>query len=785
MRGLAAQCRERTIGILKNIYAFILITCFTMGLAGLAPTAHGVDTEAIRDNNYNDLAQGELKSMALSSDGYLLPTYARREIGNSGAEVVWDALREKRGSILCATGHHGKLVRLKDGQTSQTLGSLPEPELTAMLRLKDDSVLIAAAPTGRIYRLASDDKLTTFAQVKAGFIWRMVQDREGAVWVATGTEGRLFRLHEKGKGPAQVEEIFKFKSANLLDLWIDEQGLLGEPGDIFVAGQNPGWLYRFRPSGKKVEVAYNASAEEIRALLPVEEGLALALNTERSPSSQALSMTLRMGGGAVAPMPSPAGKPSGPGGPPPGGPAPSLGITPEQSAGFAEAFSSAQQPQYGPPRSEVVVLNKAGFARRLWTSPERPIHDLALSPEKTILAAAGAQGRLFEIRPDGEFSVVADLREDYLVRIIPDDQGYLLATARNGVVVDMARTRAREAVYFSRPLDAGTLVKWGYGYWHGDLSGHQKALLAFRTGNDGDPESSLWGEWSKDYEAEVDRPLPLPVGPARYLQYRLTFKTDGAGESAPRMNALDAFYMEQNIAPRVMQITVTEMSAPSKPPSAAPGEGGGAPQPAAGAGGQPPRGEAQSFAGAREPRSNPMLFTIAWKAVDPNNDTLRYELYYKASDEKEWKLIDDKLMPSQLPLSVSGVADGRYRFKVIASDELSNPPGEGLRGELVSDEVVVDNTPPRFENKTVNVSGPKARLRLDVADDLSILSSVKVDIDNGDAYPLLPIDGILDQRRETFEVTTPDLKPGEHLATFNATDQRGNTSVEKIVFTIK
>ena len=776
---------------MKNRYTFILITCFTLGLlASLTPPAHAVDTEAVRDNNYTDLVQGELKSMALTSDGYLLPTYARREAVNSGAEVVWDALREKRGGILCATGHHGKLVRLKDGKTSQTLGSLPEPELTAMLRLKDDSVLIAAAPTGRIYRLASDDKLTTFAQVKAGFIWRMVQDHEGAIWVATGSEGRLFRLREQGKGPAQVEEIFKFKSANLLDLWIDEQGLLGEPGDIFVAGQNPGWLYRFRLAGKKVEVAYNASAEEIRALLPVEEGLALALNTERSPSSQALSMTLRMGGGAVAPLPAPGGsKSGGPGGPPSGGAMPSLGITPEQSSGFAEAFSAAQQPQYGPPRSEVVLLNKAGFARRLWSSPERPIHDLALSPEKTILVAAGSQGRLFEIRPNGEFSVVADLREDYLVRIIPDDKGYLLATARNGMVVDMARTRVKEAVYISRPLDAGTLVKWGHGYWHGELSGHQKALLAFRTGNDGDPDSSLWAGWSKESPVELDQPLPLPVGPARYLQYRLTLRPDGSDESAPRMNALDAFYMEQNIAPRVMQISVSEMSAPSKPPSATPGEGGGpSPAPAGGQGGmggQPPRGEAQVFAGAREPRSNPMLFTIVWKAVDPNNDTLRFALYYKARDEKEWKLIDDKLVTPQLPLSVSGVADGHYRFKVVASDELGNPPGQGLYGELVSDEVVVDNTPPRFEHKSVDVIGRKARIRLEVADNLSILSSLRVDIDNGDTYPVLPQDGIQDQRRETFDWMTPELKPGEHLATFNATDQRGNTSVEKILFTIK
>jgi hypothetical protein len=180
--------------------------------------ARAVEVEAVRDDTYPQLVQGELKSMALTSDGFLLPSYGRSLVGDTRNEIVWDALREKSGSILCATGHHGKLVRLTDGKSTQVLASLPEPEITALARLGDGPVVAAAAPSGRIYKLGADDKLTTWTQLKAKFVWRLVPDIDGSVWAVTGTEGRLFRLRS-ADGKPQVEEVAKFKSTNLLDLW--------------------------------------------------------------------------------------------------------------------------------------------------------------------------------------------------------------------------------------------------------------------------------------------------------------------------------------------------------------------------------------------------------------------------------------------------------------------------------------------------------------------------------------------------------------------------------------
>jgi len=764
---------------------FLSIFLLLLALAPLAPPALAIETQVIQDGSFSQFSQGELQSIALTSDGSLLASYARRTLGDSGNEIVWDAVAQGEGRVLCATGHHGKLVRLGDDRTSRTVHTFREPELTAMVRLGDRSVLVAAAPSGRIYRVAADDKVTTVAQLKASFVWRMALGQHGEVWAATGTEGRLFRLRLKPGGGADVEEMFKFRSANLLDLWIDEGGVMGKPGDVFVAGQNPGWLYRFHPAGKRSEVVYNASVEEIRAILPVKEGLALALNTERAPTSQALGLTLRMTGGGGRPNPGgPGGSLGGPGGSG-GGPPDGRGAMPEPPGGaLSDAFSSNPAGPYGMARSEVIVLDRAGFVNRLWSAPERPIHSLAASPaEGRLLVAAGNQGRLFEVWPTGEYAVVADVREDYLTRIIDTGKNFLLATARNGLVFQMERARTKEAVFISRPIDAGTPVKWGHFYWHGEAAGPQKVLLGFRSSNDGDPDSNFWMDWSKDAQTSESRPAALPSLPARYVQYRLTLRQNPGDAKPIRVDDAELYYIERNAPPRVQEITVSEAAGPAHPVGGG-GEGGkpGGP-PAAG---PPPvgigHGDSQPRSVGREIRSNPMTLNISWRASDPNNDQLRYALTYRGRDEKEWKPIEDKLTANSMPLSVAGVADGRYRFRIVASDELSNPPGEGLSAEKISDEVVIDNTPPRFERPVVKTEGARARITFGVSDELSLIAEVKVDIDNGDSYPLLPTDGIVDQQREAFDWLTPPLKAGEHVATFSATDSRGNTAIQKILF---
>ena len=98
-----------------------------------------------------------------------------------------------------------------------------------------------------------------------------------------------------------------------------------------------------------------------------------------------------------------------------------------------------------------------------------------------------------------------------------------------------------------------------------------------------------------------------------------------------------------------------------------------------------------------------------------SSDELTYAVYFKAEDETTWKLIDDDLTQAQLPVDVGGVADGRYRFKVVADDKRSNPPGKGLTTEKISEVVTIDNTPPEIVSLTATVHGKRALVRARLA----------------------------------------------------------------------
>ena len=189
-------------------------------------------------------------------------------------------------------------------------------------------------------------------------------------------------------------------------------------------------------------------------------------------------------------------------------------------------------------------------------------------------------------------------------------------------------------------------------------------------------------------------------------------------------------------------------------------------------------------AGGREPHSNTGNLNVTWSANDPNGDKLTYSLYFKASDESEWKLIDDEIKNTRLPLGVNQVGDGRYRFRVVATDAFQNPPGSGLEGEMTSEEIVIDNTSPRIEDLKVRTRSGRATVTFKVEDELSLISSIKVDLDGGDSYPIFPTDGIFDQLEEEVEWTTLTLEPGEHVLTIAVTDRRGNTHVDRAVFQI-
>lgn len=731
--------------------------------AGVA--AWATRTEVVKDDDFGSLQQGELDGVAISSDGFLYPTHARETVGDTGTAMVWAVVDQGGKGVLCATGHDGKLIRIDRKGEIHELGSAAETELTAMLELPDGSVLIAGAPGAQIYRFTTDDTIEKYVKLDAKFVWNLARDARGDVWAVTGTEGKLFRIVTK-KGKVRVEDTIKLPSTNLIDIWIDDEGLMGEKGHLYIAGERPGYLYRYTGKGDDVEVLYDAKSDEVRDIEPTADGLAIATNTERAPTPQALNLTLRMSGAGTRREPGEGGAPGG------GGPNGS-------EADMGDVFASGDRQQQQNPVSAVILIQPDGYAQGLWTSPERPIHAIRAAEEGALLVAAGGRGRIFKVTDDRRFSLVADTQEDYVLGLTPIEEGWLVTGARNGVVYEMSRKPEAEAVYRSRVIGSNGPVRWGRFYWRGERGDDQRVSVAFRLGNAEDPEQGAWEDWGKEQGVDPGQGVPIPAGPSRYMQYRLTMKTKSGPVEGFRTDYTESFYQAENRTPRLRAIEVSDITPPTNGGGQGQGGNGGQQQQQ---GGGPSQEETKP--GGRSPHSNTGAIQVNWNAVDPNQDDLEFELFFMGDDETTWKLIQDELRQSNVPLQIRGVADGRYRFRVTASDKLSNPPGTELTDEIISDEFIVDNSPPRLEALRVTPEGRKARLEVRVIDEVSFVSSVEIDIDNEDAYPLFSEDGLFDEQEESIDWLSMELDPGEHVLTVAATDRQGNTEVRKVVFEI-
>ena len=85
-----------------------------------------------------------------------------------------------------------------------------------------------------------------------------------------------------------------------------------------------------------------------------------------------------------------------------------------------------------------------------------------------------------------------------------------------------------------------------------------------------------------------------------------------------------------------------------------------------------------------------------------DNDRLTYALYFRGEDETDWKLLRANIFENTLLLDGDILADGRYYFRVVASDRPSNAPEVARDDQLISAPVLIDNTPP-----VVTLSAPR------------------------------------------------------------------------------
>jgi hypothetical protein len=143
-------------------------------------------------------------------------------------------------------------------------------------------------------------------------------------------------------------------------------------------------------------------------------------------------------------------------------------------------------------------------------------------------------------------------------------------------------------------------------------------------------------------------------------------------------------------------------------------------------------------------------------------------------------LLRSNFSETSLTLEGEVLADGKYLFRVVASDRQSNAQATSREAELVSAPVLFDNTPP-VVRATARRDGSAVIVEAEASDLTSGLRRAEYSLNATAWAPIEASDGIIDAMEERFTLRLPNVPPGEHLIVLRVFDASSNAGLAKVV----
>jgi hypothetical protein len=302
-----------------------------------------------------------------------------------------------------------------------------------------------------------------------------------------------------------------------------------------------------------------------------------------------------------------------------------------------------------------------------------------------------------------------------------------------------------DAVWTSKTLDLQLRAKFGMISWlsTGALE------ISTRTGNSAEPDKT-WSDWSAPL---VEAGL-VKSPPARYIQVRARFNKDPTAE----LSDITIPFVLDNLGQVITSIQVEQSSR----------------------GNVAELGKVKSSGGPVTKKADQKV-NLKWTIDNPDKDELQYKLQYRLVGATEWFDVlkpGERVTKESYTWETADMPEGRYRIRITAADDISNPPGQVTRHSLESSVVVVDNTAPvltelradgrKIRAIAVDGVGPIARFELAIAG-------------RDDWFPFHPVDGVFDEQREELEADLTGVIPtGPAMLSIRVYDQEGNVSVRSV-----
>jgi hypothetical protein len=654
-----------------------------------------------------DFLKGHAAGVSIDAAGRLVAAPAVTVVHDLGAPQAWSLARGSDGAWYAGTGGDGRVVRARGNDITTMLDV--EPSAIHAIAVAGPRVYAASSPEGRVHVIEADGSSRVFFDPAEPYIWAMVADAQNRLWVATGHPATIHRVNPDGSSAV----VYRPTARHVVSLAIDQGGR------VFAGTDQPALLYRF-DAADRPSVVLETALTELRTIRPSPDGglFVAAITASGEPGGDSAvtgSVTITVGGTQASTS---------------------------TTTGAAPAAPSGR-------RSVVYHVDAAGIWDPLWETTDA-VYDLAVIDDRTVLAATGPEGRLYQLGLDGTVLLVSSVDARQVTRLLRDGARTLMVSANPGRVLALnpAPAATGSATYRSPVRDARTLAQWGSIQWDG--SG--PVTLQTRSGNTEEPDDS-WSDWSAVYSVAAGQPIQSP--PARFLQWRATFP---AATSPAVLTSVTVAYLPRNTRPSVTEITLHPAGVVfQRPFSSDEGAIAGLDDAVADSR-RPPGGDTASPPSLGRRMFQRGLRTFQWKAEDADADRLTYDLHYRREGETSWRELRAGLADPLFVWDTTSVADGRYFVRVTASDVLANTPDRVLTGQRESDAVDVDNTAPVI---TATVSGLRVEIR--VTDGHSGVHRVDYAIGGQSWQALRPLDGLADSREERFELLLPSADAAGRL----------------------
>lgn len=727
-----------------HVRAILLLSIFIL----LVTSAHAGSEPIIWETGSRaEILRGDASGISVTDTGAFMLAPRFSQLFDTQQAFIWSSAADAAGNVYLGTGHDGRIFRVTANGQGSLLYDAAELDVTALVVGRDGALYAGTSPDGKVYRITQDGQASVYFDPPDKYIWSLAVLRDGSLAVGTGDNGKLYRVRSAG---ARAEDALfvDTNETHVISLTVDSRGDL-------IAGTDPGGLVlRISPEGKAFAL-FDSSLREIHALAPAPDGsiYALALSEAASGARPATSVTTAAASGDSS-----------------GTVTTSVtitGIEDSSSASTQGSTTARSRNDLSTARSAVFRILPDGGTDVLWSSPSVTAFAVAPAPEGgSVLIGTADKGRIYSVTDQGRDTLLLQSTEGQVSSFIVRGREVYAASSNQGKLFRFSSEPVSEGTYESAVRDAKLVSSWGRIWWQGQGT----VELQTRTGNSERPDMT-WSDWSTPYTDPRGAQVTSPR--ARYVQWRARLRSNGTVPA--RLEDVSLAYLPRNVAPEVLSITVLPVGVglqqavqiQTDPNIEASGLDPSIFGPVATV---PPRRLYQR--GAR---------SLQWQAEDRNGDTLEYAIYYRSLNESSFRLLREKLRDNFYTVDSAALADGRYIFRVVASDAPENPGGEALSGERVSEPVDIDNTPPVVRSAgQAQVAGDRVTARFDVEDATGRLKRADVSIDGGPWRAASPDDGIADSPRETYTLDLQITGAGEHTISLRAFDSSGNVGSARL-----